>query len=312
VDKLASYKINHLQLHIDHVFGFSTEPGYKETFDVLTPDDIRALDRYCSDRHIDLVTQYICPGAISWSRFAPDINNASENIHRQVRFAKTHCAKGIVITDWDDCGHVNFLPISYHGMALGAALSWNADSVPDNHLFDAALSLHEWDDKKQWLYILLRELGSLCDYHFGNVYVWVNKMECLWNREKEVAGWDGKLLQEKCRRAGEIIEQLKTIETQLPESTDGFHELLWGARGIQWTCALLILKRKYEYGIEVSASQFVIEPTVLLRQTKSLRDEFVMHWRKRNRESGLLNAVSVFDAVAQMVDGWAGEAVSIE
>jgi hypothetical protein len=71
------------------------------------------------------VKQFVCPGVQGWSRFANDINMASENIRKMARYGLENSAIGMLNTDWGDCGHVNFLSASYHGMALGAALSWN-------------------------------------------------------------------------------------------------------------------------------------------------------------------------------------------
>lgn len=54
-DRLASWKINQLQLYIEHAFTFSFDPEICGPDEGLTPDEIRELDRYCRDRFIDLV-----------------------------------------------------------------------------------------------------------------------------------------------------------------------------------------------------------------------------------------------------------------
>ncbi|GBD21189.1 Beta-hexosaminidase [bacterium HR28] len=55
VDLLASLKYNHFQLYIEHTFLFSRHPEISAGSDPLTPDDVLALDRYCRERHIELV-----------------------------------------------------------------------------------------------------------------------------------------------------------------------------------------------------------------------------------------------------------------
>lgn len=55
VDKAASYKINEIQLYIEHTFAFK---GMSEVWvdkDPITSEEIILLDKYCKDRHIDLV-----------------------------------------------------------------------------------------------------------------------------------------------------------------------------------------------------------------------------------------------------------------
>jgi hypothetical protein len=54
-DRLASLKINQLQLYIEHAFTFAFDPDITGPDDALTPDEIWELDAYCHERFIDLV-----------------------------------------------------------------------------------------------------------------------------------------------------------------------------------------------------------------------------------------------------------------
>lgn len=55
IRKLAHYKINHLQLYIEHTFAFRNHPDIWAGSDPLTADDIRALDEEAARHHIELV-----------------------------------------------------------------------------------------------------------------------------------------------------------------------------------------------------------------------------------------------------------------
>lgn len=58
VDKLAHYKINQLQLYIEHSFAFT---GFSEIWydkDPLTAEEILLLDDYCQKRHVELVPSF--------------------------------------------------------------------------------------------------------------------------------------------------------------------------------------------------------------------------------------------------------------
>lgn len=57
-DKCAGYKINQLQLYIEHTFAFKNHPEVWQGCDPLTADEIRALDAHCAKRHIDLVPSF--------------------------------------------------------------------------------------------------------------------------------------------------------------------------------------------------------------------------------------------------------------
>ena len=55
VDRLSFYKINHLELYIEHTFAFK---GFTEIWtgrDPLTSEEILELDAYCIERHVELV-----------------------------------------------------------------------------------------------------------------------------------------------------------------------------------------------------------------------------------------------------------------
>ena len=54
-NRLASLKINQLQLYIEHAFVFDFDPEIADELHGLTPDEIRELDTYCRERFIDLV-----------------------------------------------------------------------------------------------------------------------------------------------------------------------------------------------------------------------------------------------------------------
>jgi hypothetical protein len=54
-DLLSQYKINHLELYIEHTFRFRGHPDIGKGASPLSSDDILALDAYCSERHIELV-----------------------------------------------------------------------------------------------------------------------------------------------------------------------------------------------------------------------------------------------------------------
>lgn len=55
VDRLASWKINQLQLYMEHTFAYTCHEEVWQNASPMTPDEIRELDRYCADRCIELV-----------------------------------------------------------------------------------------------------------------------------------------------------------------------------------------------------------------------------------------------------------------
>jgi hypothetical protein len=55
IDKLASWKINQLQLYTEHTFAYLNHPEVWQAASPLTGQDILELDAYCKERFIELV-----------------------------------------------------------------------------------------------------------------------------------------------------------------------------------------------------------------------------------------------------------------
>lgn len=55
VDTMASYKLNSLQLYIEHTFEFKEYEFCKDELGYLTKDEITELERYCNSKFIELV-----------------------------------------------------------------------------------------------------------------------------------------------------------------------------------------------------------------------------------------------------------------
>jgi hypothetical protein len=62
IDRLAGWKINQVQLYTEHTFAFRDHEEVWRDASPLTADEIRGLDRYCSERHVELVPNQNCLG----------------------------------------------------------------------------------------------------------------------------------------------------------------------------------------------------------------------------------------------------------
>lgn len=113
------------------------------------PEDITVLewgyeakhpfDEKCEKLAASGIDFLVCPGTSSWTTITGRTDNMFGNIYNAVTNGLKHGAKGMLLTDWGDMGHWQYLPVSYPGYATGAALSWNAKS-------DKYLSLENWFD----------------------------------------------------------------------------------------------------------------------------------------------------------------------
>jgi len=267
------------------------------------------------------VSQYVCPGVNGWSRFAADVDRACINISKMAKFGKESGALGLLNTDWGDCGQVNLLSSSYHGLAFGAAVSWdvgdavggddvgndvNNNSNDNVNDFDERFAFLQWGvggDDSGYLGKILRELGGLSSYHFGNLYAWINGKQCLWYKEDDVKAAVPEDLARKAARAESIKTELETIASKITDTRkrEEFEEYIWSASATAWLLSLLLYKKKYEYHQEITdvsvatSEQLVKDGTAILEQFKTL-------WRARNRESELRDVVETFEKVLNQIN----------
>lgn len=62
VDKLAEYKVNSLQLYMEHTFDFDEYKKFNENQEPYTKEDIIELDEYCKENFIELIPSLSCFG----------------------------------------------------------------------------------------------------------------------------------------------------------------------------------------------------------------------------------------------------------
>ena len=79
--------------------------------------------------------QLVCPGVWGWNQIFPNVDIASKNIINFVRDGQAAGALGMLNTTWDDDGETLF-EMSWYGIVLGAAASWE-EGIVDQNKFDA-------------------------------------------------------------------------------------------------------------------------------------------------------------------------------
>jgi hypothetical protein len=69
VDRLASWKVNQLQLYMEHTFSYRNHAEVHESASPFTPEEILELDAFCGARHVELVPNQNCLGHLHrWLR----------------------------------------------------------------------------------------------------------------------------------------------------------------------------------------------------------------------------------------------------
>jgi hexosaminidase len=103
---------------------------------------------------------YVCPGTSSWCSIAGRTDNMLANQLAAAEAGLKHGAAGFLNTDWGDYGHLQYLPISFPGLAAGAAMSWCLDTNRDLPLA-RLLDLHVFEDSAGIMGAAALELGNV-------------------------------------------------------------------------------------------------------------------------------------------------------
>ena len=134
------------------------------------PKDVLALEwGYEADHPFDAhgaafaasgIEHHVVPGTSAWLSLGGRTSNALANLASAARSGRAHGATGMMIADWGDFGHWQPLPVSYLGLAYGAAVAWGLDA---NREIDVARALdaHVFRDRAGVLGGIARDLGEV-------------------------------------------------------------------------------------------------------------------------------------------------------
>ncbi|HEV7682426.1 MAG TPA: glycoside hydrolase family 20 zincin-like fold domain-containing protein [Pyrinomonadaceae bacterium] len=103
--------------------------------------------------------EFVCPGVHNWNQIFPNLDASSKNIANFVRDGQASGALGMMNTSWDDDGEAIF-EMTWYGIVLGAAASWQNKAVDQNAFddnFDWAFFRSDGDEFTD----ALRALGSV-------------------------------------------------------------------------------------------------------------------------------------------------------
>jgi hypothetical protein len=105
----------------------------------------------------------VCPGTSSWTSITGRTDNMLGTIENATTNGFRYGANGMLITDWGDMGHWQYLPVSYAGYAAGGALSWNSASRKDLNL-NTFLNTYIFKDLNYSMGDVALDLGRYCRF----------------------------------------------------------------------------------------------------------------------------------------------------
>jgi hexosaminidase len=231
---------------------------------------------------------YVCPGTSSWCSISGRTDNAIGNLLSAAENGLKHGAVGYLITDWGDYGHWQAWPISYLGLAAGAAYAWSLASNRQVQLAKV-LSWHAFRD--------MRGAAGQVAFDLGNVYRAVgiephNSSVLFWilQRPLEQIHAYPDLSPATFEHALRVIDvALDPLESAKMERQDGeliLRELRLMARLLRHACRRGIL------ALEDDPSRTARLQSELGADLTSLIADFRYVWLQRNRLGGLSQSMA--------------------
>ena len=272
----------------------------------------------------------VCPGTSSWSSFTGRTDNMMGNVENAISGAIRYGAEGMLITDWGDTPHLQYLTVSYPGLAYAGALSWNyvpRDQVPLIGYLDQVI----FRDKNQKMGSLILELGRYNQFeefpmvamtttsmafrfglmdnlllkaidqklHGGLLELLSSESEVkkeLTNRFTNAGIYNSKAIVQYVDSLERILVQTKM---ELPDSALIKEEYVNAIRMIRLGA---MLKHYNNFHLQ----QVVEKNRSLLNEMKSLCPKIIASherlWMKRNKRSGLVNSNDAFVKLQLQID----------
>lgn len=289
------------------------------------PDDVVFLDwgyeaehpvedrakRLAETRHAFI----LCPGDNAWSSFTGMTDNMLACVKKTSDAAKTHQAKGMMVTDWGDLGHLQYLPISYPGIFYAAACAWGEPVSED----DLAVAIDLWAtaNKTDGLGRFLLEIGRL--YHNEEFYlpnrsmahytldllgldreqaqermqrsVWINDMVLKEKNAKYHASFENRKdldmakYEEKIKN---LQEQWKVIDWHDQQMQDELKNTL----NLTWLLTQIRYKKLYDNSYQI------VDAAKRMDQIMDIHDKC---WHQRNHADGYEIGMEYFDKIRQEI-----------
>jgi len=109
-----------------------------------------------------------CPGTSSWCSITGRTMDMLENIKNAAYYTNLYKGEGMLLTDWGDVGHLQYLPFTYPGLIYGAMTSWGIEEGSSKNLASALNVMLE--DKSNLIGEILLDLGSYNRYEGSYTY----------------------------------------------------------------------------------------------------------------------------------------------
>ncbi len=263
---------------------------------------------------------WVCPGTSSWHSFGGRLHNAIENLAAAATAGFDAGARGLLITDWGDYGHLQPPAIAELPLSIGAGFAWsveaareecgraaaaalgtrasrphpNADGAEQRWLEHAVLFVYDGDET---LARTVVELGAI-DLDCGGPVMNGTTLFYL------LRFIDRDLTHRRFKRLS--IAKLQRAYTRLAEIREplaGAHDytgLEWTCRIMTWCCRLGIERLGAGRGRRIDGLASNVR-SALGTEMRQIADELPPVWLATSREGGLHESQALLLRVAALL-----------
>ena len=346
------------QIYIDHVFkvyDLTKAEGKKlwmwgdiigkhpELLDQM-PKDITVLEwGYETEHPFDKNTARIkaqgldfivCPGTSSWMTLTGRTDNMMGNIENAVLNGIKNGAKGMLLTDWGDLGHWQYLPISYPGFAYAGAISWNSGTSRSLHL-ERYLNTYVFGANNLNLADIVMDMGrsyhheerhlpnmshNFMAYQFGIVDPILEKTiyGALEKKLPELAGdsvfavFQGRFNNQKHFDMDALNEHLNNLESNLNINMDEMNLTIKNEEGNEVQNELRNSIQMVRLGAEIrnygqqkenwTSDERIAYLNTMQNRLTSMREEHRRLWLLRNKPGGLDRSMKPFKSLEEQIN----------
>ena len=243
------------------------------------PAECRALDK-------SGMPFYVCPGTSSWNTILGRTDNMRRNIRRAAEYGRQHGARGLLVTDWGDRGHHQYLPFSYPGFVVAAGHAWTGRPPTEKDINSGLQLVFDLRRASADVILSLGHLDEASEVYCRNSTVFNHGLF------PGLLGEDAALAI-KPARARELLKRLTTLSERASKLTDSLiaDELMTAAQ-----LAAHGIRRIQR--IQIGHGR----PTELRKELRELIDQHRTCWLRRNRSGGLEESVDHLTASLQKIN----------
>jgi hexosaminidase len=244
----------------------------------------------------------VCPGTSGWLTHGSRMSNSIENVRNFSIAGRRYNTEGLLNTDWGDRGHRNFLGVSLHSFAHGAAHSWNGKAVDEKN-FTENFCFHTFGQRTNKMAKKLKLLGNtyiMCGKPMRNESLLYDALvEPLLYTTPPTRSCIDMMKPAGLKR---ILDKLSDVKNwpEIPKTMEAFEktalrELKAAARMDYLACKRALAAKALRSGKNVKRSELV----QLGRSIKEMSEEFKELWLLRNKTPRLQDNLKLFKQVEQ-------------